>query len=376
MTVRLRIGSVLVSGFGLAALALLLVLLPTGNGPNPGSEAFALRCPTGWNIRGINCCRTRGGQTVCQRNPFLPDALAPLLSDRAILAPPVQVDDSDLTDEAMAENPDLAPRPITVDPRILDPADDICEGAACDFGLIRSIAEIYRNRSGCVRALRTHYCAYSMWQDLDLDQRMQRILVLGQPFADEAGVDVRALPCIAAIETRYLEPLTVSELNCRRYTSDQGLPQIIRPTFDGLRVRRGFQSSVVDYGGSDDPAHWDRLFAQVAQSVRHQLELMAQVLRESGGRGTDGGYLNAFINYNGSAHSITYGYAANACLTCMRARVDMDAFEMRGDPMRCLAAALGGADIRRQFRDFRELCADRAPMTTAGDPPQDLELVP
>ncbi len=371
-----RIPRLLASGLGLVAVALMVLLAPGGEDPAPGSPAFGLRCPAGWNVRGINCCRVRGGQPVCQRNPFLPNALAPLLADRAALVRPVQVDDSDLTDEAIAENPELAPRPITTDPRILDPSDDTCTDAACDFGLIRSIGEIHRDGGSCIRALRTHYCTNSMWQDLDLEQRMQRILVLGREFAEEVDVDVRALPCIAAIETRYLEPLTVSEFNCTGYTSDQGLPQIIRPTFDGLRERRGFRSSVVPYGESDDPAHWDRVFAQIAQSVRHQLELMAQVLRESGGRGTESGYLNAFINYNGSSRSITYGFAVSSCLACMRERVDMDTFEMRGDPVRCLAAALGGADIRDQFDDFRGLCSQQSPATTAGRLPQDLELVP
>ena len=366
----------LISGLCLVATALVVLFAPGGDGPAPGNPAFALRCPAGWNVRGINCCRVRGGQPVCQRNPLLPNAIAPLLADRADLVQPIQVDDSDLTDEAIAADPSLAPRPITTDPRILDPADDTCVDAACDFGLIRSIAEIHRDGNRCIRALRTHYCSNSMWQDLDLEQRLQRILVLGRGLAEDAGVDVRALPCIAAIETRYLEPLTVSEFNCTGYTSDQGLPQIIRPTFDGLRERRGFRSSVVPYGESEDPAHWDRVFAEIAQSVRHQLELMAQVLRESGGQGTESGYLNAFINYNGSSRSIAYGFAVSSCLACMRERVDVESFEMQGDPVRCLSAALGGVDIREQFEDFRGLCSAQDPAATAGRLPQDLELVP
>ena len=49
---------------------------------------------------------------------------------------------------------------------------------------------------------------------------------------------------------------------------------------------------------------------------------------------------------------------------------------MRGDPVRCLAAALGGVDIREQFQEFRGLCADPLRATAADTPWQDLELVP
>ena len=330
-------------------------------------------------MRGLNCCRVRGGRVQCQRNVRLPDALAPLVHDPSALARPVPIDDGDLDDPA------LAARPITTDPALLDPGDDTCDGAVCDFDLIRSIAALHREAGTerCLTALNAHYCRHSPWTALDLDDRFARLLVLGQPFAAAAGIDARALPCIAAIETRTLEPLAVSEFNCLSgWTSDQGLPQIIRPTFDGLRSRAGFSSTVVDYGPADaDDTDGDRLFAGIARSVRHQLELMVAVLVESGAPGPDGGSgFDAFVRYNGSFRSIAYGQAVDRCLACLRARVDLDRFEMRGDPIRCLGAAYAGAAIRDRFavvaaqcRATRAADADRPAGGGSGDLPISLQ---
>ena len=352
----------------LLSIALLLsVVQVDAGGPAPGRAALALDCPAGWQVRGLNCCRVRGGQVQCQRNVRLPDALAPLVHDPSALARPVPVGNGDL------EDPALGPRPITTDSRLLDPADDTCGSAACDFDLIRSIAALHRQAGTeqCLAALGAHYCRHSPWTALDLDQRFARLLVLGQPFAEAAGIDARALPCIAAIETRTLEPLAVSEYNCLSgWTSDQGLPQIIRPTFDALRERAGFTSTVVD---DDDGADGARLFAEIARSVRHQLELMVAVLVESGAPGPDGGRgLDAFIRYNGSFRSIAYGQAVDTCLACMRDRVDLDRFEMRGDPIRCLGAAYAGPAIRDRFAETQAQCqAIDTPATPAmpGDLP-------
>ena len=340
-----------------AAVSVLVVivtaLLPeTVRGPAP---AYALSCPAGYLVRGLNCCRVRGGRVACQRNPQLPDALAPVLSDEALLVRPVTVDDSDIAAEAAAADPALAERPISEDPAVLAPVDDVCAASACDFDTIRAIARERRGGPDCVEGLRRHYCTHSPWRDLDLDQRFARLLHLGRGFAQEAGVDVRAMACIAAIETRYLEPLTISELACQRETSDRGLPQIIRPTFDLLVHRLGFRSRVADYGEAAATEDWDRIYSALGRSVRHQLELMAQVLRISGGDG--GALLDAFIAYNGSSRSIAYGYAVDACFRCLQDRVDVAAWTMRGDPLRCLAAAQGGGDVRQRFATFSALCA-------------------
>lgn len=335
----------------LAALAVLV----------PAAEVQALDCPAGWRVRGINCCRVAGGRVQCARNPFLPNTLAPLMANPRFIAPPVAVDNGDITEAALAQ-PELRPRPLTGDPRVLAATDDVCTSDACRFDTMRAVAAERRGGPGCIAALRAHSCRHSMWRDLDLEQRFARILVLGRPFAEANGLDVRALPCIAAIETGFLEPLTVSELNCTAETSDQGLPQIIRPTFRWLVGGLGFRSTVVDYG--DDPAaRADALFPEIAQSVRHQLELMAAVLAYSGLNAARTNYLNAFINYNGSSRSINYGHRVQACFDCLRDRIDPDTFAQRGDPMRCLGVALGG-DMRAAFDRYRTLCEEAgAPLT-------------
>lgn len=356
------------AGVKVAAL-LLTALLAVSASLLFAGETHALSCPRGYHVRGLNCCRVVRGRAVCARNARLPNALAPLLADDAFLNRPIVIDGSDLSAEALSADGAYRVRPLATDARVLRPDDDVCESDNCRFDTIRALAAAHRDRADCLPALHAHYCRYSMWRDLDLEARLARILVLGRDFAEEYNLDVRIFPCIAAIETRYLEPLTVSERNCQGQisTSDQGLPQIIRPTFDFLYRDLGFRSRVVDYGtgdgagesdgdGDGDDADLDATFANIGQSVRHQLELMAAVLANSGLNERRSNYQNALVNYNGSAHSLIYGQRVYACFTCLKERIDMTNLEMRGDPLRCLGAAAGGGDIRQAFAGFRASC--------------------
>lgn len=323
------------------------------------AEAQALRCPAGWNVRGINCCRIVGGQVRCSRNPTLPSAMAPLMARPSYVAPVQPIDDSDLSDQAQADRPDWRERPITEDPRLIDPEDDRCIAPACDFDRMRALAEDHRESGTCITRLRAHACHHSVWADLAFEERFARILVLGAEFGQAYELDARVFPCIAAIETRFLEPLTISELHCSRATSDQGLGQIIRSTYRWLHQRLEFESRVVPApdAATEDIAALDRRFSAIAQSVRHQLELMAAVLNHSGLNQARTNYLNALINYNGGPYSLAYGARVNACFQCLQARVDVDAFTLRGDPVRCLNAAVGPqADVLADFAAFRALC--------------------
>ena len=324
------------------------------------AEAQALRCPAGWTVRGINCCRVAGGQVRCARNPTLPTAMAPLMARPAFVAPLQPIDDSDLGEQAQAERPAWRERPISDDPGLLETDDDRCTAPACNFDVMRALAENNRGSATCITELRSHACRHSVWSDLEIEDRFARILVLGAEFADAYDLDARVFPCIAAIETRVLEPLTISELHCSIPTSDQGLPQIIRSTYRWLHQGLDFESRVVaavEDPEVDDPDTLDRRFADIARSVRHQLELMAAVLSHSGLDAARSTYLNALINYNGGPYSIAYGMRVHACFECLQERVDLDEFTMQGDPIRCLNAAIGPqADILADFVEFRALC--------------------
>lgn len=323
------------------------------------SEAQALRCPAGWNVRGINCCRIVGGQVRCSRNPNLPSAMAPLMARPAYVAPLQPIDNSDLSDQAQVDHPAWRERPITEDPRLINSDDDRCLEAPCDFDGMRALAEDHRDSAACVGTLRTYACRHSVWADLRLDERLARMLVLGDEFGRAYDLDARVFPCIAAIETRFLEPLMISELHCSRPTSDQGLGQIIRSTYRWLHQRLDFESRAVPAleGDTTDDAALDQRFSAIAQSVRYQLELMAAVLNHSGLNRARTNYLNALINYNGGPYSLAYGARVNACFQCLQARVDLDAFTLRGDPIRCLNAAVGPqADVLADFAAFRSLC--------------------
>ncbi len=322
--------------------------------------AGALSCPSGYSVRGINCCRVAGGEVRCRQNPRLPSAMAPRFKDGRVPAPHVTIDDSDLSEAVLAARPELRERPLTEDPDLLDPTDDRCDRPGCDFAELTRIAEEQRGDGGCVKALRAHACAHSPWRDLDLQERLVRLLTLADPFAEAYALDLRVFPCIAAIETRFLEPLSLSELACSMRTSDRGLPQIIRPTFELLVADLGFRSEVVGYGPTVAGTRLAELYDGIGRSVSHQLELMAKVLTVSGLNETRTNYRQAFINYNGSFRALSYGARVDACFACLRERLDPETLTVRGDPMRCLAAAAGSRDLRADFEGFRALCRPAA----------------
>ncbi len=332
-----------------AVLAVAALMVSTG-------EAAAAVCPPRYYPSGLMCCRVIRGRPRCQYNARIATV------GHRFFAPGtwrwrgavITVDRRDLTEAALA-TPQYRPRPIAVDARVLRPEDDRCDAPECRFDAIRALGQARRGRDDCLETLYGHYCRHSMWRDLDIEQRLARLLVLGREYAERYRIDVRAMPCIAAIETRYLEPLTVSQFTCTPgvEASDQGLPQIIRPTFRSLHRDLDFQSTV-----AADPAdaELDAAFSDVARSVRHQLELMAAVLAYSGLNEARTNYQVAFTNYNGSSRSLEYGARVQSCFACMRERVDMAAGELRGDPLRCLEAASGGGNLRQDFRRFRGLC--------------------
>ncbi len=338
----------------LAALPVLVALLLVAADT---VEAEAAVCPRGQYPSGLLCCRVYRGQPRCQLNPRLSNGGERFFAPTAWWRwQPVVIDNRDITPAALA-TPEFAPRPISTDPRVLSTEDDVCTSAECRFDRIRALATARREQAGCTTELRTHYCRHSMWRELDIEQRFGRILVLGRPFAERFNVDVRAMPCIAAIETRFLEPLTVSDFSCEFDASDEGLPQIIRPTFDTLYRQLDFRSTVVADDGALDAQHLSTLFSAVGGSVRHQLELMAAVLAASGLNDARTNYQAAFTAYNGSFRAVEYGRRVQACFTCLRERVDPATLEIRGDPMRCLEAA-SGANIRQDFASFRGLCTE------------------
>ena len=334
--------------------------------------AQVLRCPPGSHLRGLNCCQIVAGHVSCSRNPHLSDAwvssrLHNLLRFNAH-SPLAHIDDADLSQPPKSIEEFAA----------LGDAPDVCSTSDCSFDWIRSLAhQTNRVTPGfgqCQLRLRQHYCEKSMWRDLGVEQRFRRILTLGQKHAVKYGVDVRALPCIAARETAVLEPLTISEVNCdNSYSSDEGLGQIIWPTYLPYVATLGFRSAVLPA----DPAALAPLtplrerFDHLGNSVEKQLEIMAFTLAEKRGNGS---YLNAFINYNGSAHKVSYGAYVNACFTCLQNRVNVNSLEVRGDPLKCLSAASGGGrDILEDYAVVRRFCKapekiEAASQTESGAP--------
>jgi hypothetical protein len=358
--------SAMLFAMGASAASGALANVAQGAGAARAPSLF-LSCPKGAVKRGMNCCQIAAGHVRCYRNPKLDDdtAVADFLRRTLRLSPSARVafiDDADL-----ARNPR---RPLSA---FAPPGDapDVCAVEGCSFAYVRAIAHSAQPRQpgSCLASLQRHYCAFSPWRNLSLNQRFRRILVLGLPYAKQRGIDPRALPCIAARETVTLEPLAISEVNCGGYSSDEGLGQIIWPTFHDYATALAFRSEVA-IPGLPEPDDLVARFNSLGYSAERQIELMAFTLAEKK-RGRE--YREAFVDYNGSATRETYGKLVNACYECLIKRVDPETLEVAGDPMRCLSAALGsGRDIRADEEGIHALCeAKGAPIEAfpAAPPP-------
>lgn len=247
-------------------------------------------------------------------------------------------------------------------------------------GLVGGFEEILARakRAGrhCTTELRRIACQESPWKELTLHQRMERLLALGKPYANQYGIDVRAMACTAGIETTDLNPLAKYPGSCRQrsVSSAQGLGQM---TFSTLKdyVRTGgkrlapFRSQIPPFNsppynlGTSDSA--EKLFSAMANSVPLQLEIMAYTLKEKRNIGGSSDR-NMFLRYHGLSRP--YSRAASKCLECMRQRSDTNGRGVsgQGNPLHCLSLTVpqgrkgyyksANEQIERSFRRYNARC--------------------
>lgn len=223
----------------------------------------------------------------------------------------------------------------------------------------------------CVNELKRVACEESPWKDLGVKDRFSRILSLGQRHAQRLGVDVRAMPCVAAAETLSLEPLIKVFHSCYRgihnnYTA-QGMGQMTRTTFRAYFRRGGaglspFRSTIAPFNQPPYTENPDLLFDALGTSVELQLEVMAYTLKEKKRGSPD---WSMFFRYHGTSRA--YANAANRCMSCLKTRIDQDGKPLSNlDPVQCLSYTArsnngfhGNADnqIYRSFEGTRNECS-------------------
>lgn len=247
-----------------------------------------------------------------------------------------------------------------------------CEG-------ISSAEDKQRCVGRCVNKLNNMACSMSPWKTKSVEERFQLIMKLGEAPARLYGVDARMMPCVAIVETGYLEPMAKTGMACinPRMNRYHGLGMITQQTLENylnpsrqIKVRRKALGSGkledVTLGPfrSVNPlvqkesyyACPTKLHDLLGSSPDLQLELMAYTLAEKL-QATGGSEYRAYMNYNGLAsadaengkpHMENYADAVNSCVSCLRQRYPKKGVSAS---VECLAAGMrSGGEATHPFQ--------------------------
>ena len=268
------------------------------------------------------------------------------------------------------------------------------QGPECSFTAMLKVAQECKNskdkavrcsQAECERRLGSQMCLNSPWKDKPVDERFQLIMKYAKDYAPAYGVEPRAIPCIATVETGYLEPQAKTLLACgnTRMNRYHGLGMITQQTLEHyVNPFTKFQVTV-DVNGkkvskeikafhSSNPllvrpsfyACPEKLHDALGSSPDLQVELMAYTLAEKKSA-TRGNEYQSYVNYNGlktadeengRPHMNNYADAIQACVRCLRQRLpDKPQLSKNGkpipalDPVECLSIATRGGQENHPF---------------------------
>jgi hypothetical protein len=251
------------------------------------------------------------------------------------------------------------------------------ESAACSFEtMLQEANDCGKDKKGnrircgrreCEKRLGRMACQNSPWREKSLQQRFNLIVSMARSYAPKYGVDFRAVPCIATVETGFLEPMAKTLLACGNPNQNRyhGLGMITRSTLDsyispykkfvmpgpkGTKIQIGpFRSSIPELTKPSYYACPGKLHDALGSSPELQVELMAYTLAEKLAI-AGGSEYNAYKYYNahaaidhenGQPHMNNYAQAAQACVACLRVRMP-DGKPEKDNPLHCLSAASRG----------------------------------
>ncbi len=234
------------------------------------------------------------------------------------------------------------------------------DGIACptcpDLADLQAYVRNSKSNASCISGLRKFACTNSPWKGLSIRERYDRFMELAESVATPLPKHV--LVCIAARETVYLDPVSITCASMNGNTTITGLGHMTRSTFEDLfgvdwrtpgevdtQVRNA--AWLAPYNCKKPVPTPREIFATDYQrDPLLQIDAMARVLLAKGKLGiratpaqARAALPTAIKNYNASPTKEIYARAVLACLKC---------FDDGGNPVACLdkssSASFGTGD--------------------------------
>ena len=343
------------------------------------------------DIRSVQDLNREGYGDVCSAYTYLEGNASP---------PPTPETPRIIIDEVMCRPEPLASLFGVTQKKWIDLNKDPClreggpprSGPLCSFaalyaeattcGKAKSGAKVPCGKAECERRLGRLACQNSPWKGKSLNDRFNAMMALSHYYGTRHGIEPRALPCIAGVETGYLEPMAKNLMSCSNpqnhsyhglgmitlTTLEHYLSPYIGNTVTGLdKVQRQtgpFRTVIPEFNKPSFYACPQKMHDALGSSPELQIELMAYTVANKlsavGGRASDPkSEYNAYMNYNGhlavdpqngQPHAKNYADAVMACVKCLRARLPDLTGESAlpaGDPVHCLSATTHSASGHR-----------------------------
>lgn len=203
-------------------------------------------------------------------------------------------------------------------------------------------------KADCSQNLRRQGCIHSPWRQDGIKERFQKVMQMSQKHAPRFGIQPAVIPCVAAVETGFLEPQSKAGLACQNFNRNRyhGLGMITfktlaaylnpRVSFDGTS-KEGGHNKAVEFGPFRSSLPYlqklslyacpEKLHEYLAADPELQVELMAYTLAEKKHL-SDGDEYKMIVNYNaneatddnGQPHKYNYAKAVQSCASCIRSR--------------------------------------------------------
>ncbi len=318
--------------------------------------------PMGWiisdGLKSVKNLKREEYGDVCKAYSYLETAVQTPPEPFIFEDPPICATDT-LID--ISRKVKLASYAENVDPCLRENGPDR-GGPLCSFRAIyqqatncgRSKSQPIRcSKQECEKRLGRLACQNSPWKDKSLQERFKTLMSSAHYHGKKYGIEPRAIPCIAAVETGYLEPMAKNLMSCddpvehsyhglgmiTKTTLEHYLSPYIQNTVTGRdnqkRVVGPFRTTIPEFNKPSYYACPEKMHDALGASPELQIELMAYTLANklsaAGGQASDpGSEYASYVHYNangsidqenGKPHSNNYADAVSACVKCLRSRI-------------------------------------------------------
>lgn len=223
-----------------------------------------------------------------------------------------------------------------------------------DLAELQTFTKRHRSNDGCINDLKLEYaCQRSPWKNFTIQERYAEVMHLMKSVSTK--LPKKLFACIAAKETLFLDPVSITCSDLSGKTTQSGLGHIMKPTFYDIF---GYDKDILARTRKDErDTEIQRIWARIRSAdwlrpynckIRNgvsvekfldsifedayqrdpllQLAAMAKVLQGKPGLTLS----RKVLNYNGSSTKVRYSREVMSCLRCL---------ESGGAPVRCLDIA-------------------------------------